>query len=144
LVIDISRLRETRANSENENELTVIRPASVAASAAPQPAMQPREQFPRISLPLSARGNKRKLFAIIAVAAVLLIAVGMIAQRFRQAAPPEAATLASPTPTETPTPSPSPSPVAQAKAPVKKPTPAPKKKGNAIFNKMKKIFKNPF
>jgi serine/threonine-protein kinase len=146
LVIDISRLRETRANSENENELTVIRPASVAASAAQpaiQQATQPREQFPRISLPLGVGSNKRKLFAIIAVAAVLLIAVGMIAQRFRQAAP-EAATVASPTPTETPTPSPSPSPVAQAKAPVKKPTPAPKKKGNAIFNKMKKIFKNPF
>src|SRR6185503_14756852 len=32
LVIDISRLRESRANSEPENELTVIRPASVAAS----------------------------------------------------------------------------------------------------------------
>jgi len=151
LVIDISRLRESRANSEPENELTVIRPASVAASTAQpapqsvtQPATQPREQFPRISLPLGAAGNRRKLFAIIAVAAVLLIAVGMIAQRLRQAAPPEAATLASPTPTVTPTPSPSPSPVAQAKAPVKKPTPAPKKKGNAIFNKMKKIFKNPF
>jgi serine/threonine-protein kinase len=144
LVIDISRLRETRATSENENELTVIRPASVAASAAPQSVTQPREQFPRISLPLAAGTNKRKLFAIIAVAAVLLIAVGMIAQRLRQAAPPEAATVASPTPTVTPTPLPSPSPVAQAKAPVNKPTPAPKKKGNGILNKMKKIFKNPF
>ena len=147
LVIDISRLRETRANSENENELTVIRPASVAASAVqpvPQPVTQPREQFSRMSLPLGSGTDKRKLFAIIAVAAVLLIAVGMIAQRFRQAAPPEAAMVASPTPTVTPTPSPSPSPVGQAKAPVKKPTPAPKKKGNAILNKMKKIFKNPF
>ncbi len=146
LVIDISRLRETRANTEAENEQTVIRSAATtAASAAATGAATQRQAFPRVNLPLGRDNQRRKWIAIATVAAILLLAAVLITLAFRNPTLPTAATVASPSPTETPTPSPSPSPVAEAtKAPVRKPTPAPKKKGNRIINTMKKIFKNPF
>jgi serine/threonine-protein kinase len=147
LVIDISRLRETRATFEAENELTAIHtaPAALATDGALTPAANPNRAFPRISLPLGSENDKRKRIAVVAIVAVLLLAGVLIALRSRNTALPEPEVVATPTPTATPSPSPSPLPVAPAKAlPVKKPTPAPKKKGNPILNTVKKIFRKPF
>src|ERR1051325_6744391 len=78
LVIDISRLRETRANVD-VNEVTMVRPPTAQVEAAPAAArLEPSEySFPRISLPLVKARWTNKQLSIIAViiAAALLLAV---------------------------------------------------------------------
>jgi serine/threonine protein kinase len=150
LIIDISRLRESRAVSD-VNEITIIRPAAsvVAAVGDSAPGVNTAKQpFPRISLPLtrSIWANRQLRVAVVVVAAVLLFGI-MLAVRSRSGLPPtDPSSAASPSPTIEPTPSPSPlpSPSPSPKAQAKKPPVQEKKKGNSILNKMKRIFKNPF
>lgn len=145
LIIDISRLRESRALPD-ANEITMIRPTAnaPAGDGKAQPVTTANQPFPRISLPLtrSSWTNKRLGVVAVVIAAVLLIGV-IVAVRSRSGLPPvDPALEASPSPTVEPTPSPS--PTATPKAVAKKTPVQPKKKGNSIFNKMKRIFKNPF
>jgi len=150
LVIDISRLRETRANVD-VNEVTLVRPTTAArvepaAEVAPAARLEPSAySFPRISLPLvKARWTNKQLSVIaVIIAAALLLAV-VFALRARSGIVPAESVAASPSPTVEPTPSPSPTPTPTPKAAAKKPPVQPKKKGNSILNKMKRIFKNPF
>jgi serine/threonine-protein kinase len=154
LVIDISRLRETRANVD-VNEITIVRPVAASVAAAGETAPQSSRlepsaySFPRVSLPLvKARWTNRQLSVIaVIIAAALLLAV-VFALRARSGIVPEESVAASPSPTVEPTPSPSPSPTPTPapKAPAKKAPVEPKKnsKGKSILNKMKRIFKNPF
>ncbi|HKO42302.1 MAG TPA: protein kinase [Pyrinomonadaceae bacterium] len=150
LVIDISRLRESRATIPDINELTVVRePAATlptASAAARELQSKDALKFPRMSVPLGgSRKSKRQLvFVSVIIAAVLLLGIALATRsRFdSQASAPIAVASPSPTPTPSPSPSPtplpSPSPTARA---VAKPTP--KKKGGFV-NKVKRIFKNPF
>ena len=148
LVIDISRLRESRATIPDVNELTVVRPpsANVAWPSVAALELQSKDvlNFPRLSVPLGgSRKSKRQLVFVAAIiAAVLLVGIAL-AIRSRsnlQASAPIALASPSPSPTPSPSPSPLPSPSPTARA-VAKPTP--KKKGGFV-NKVKRIFKNPF
>jgi serine/threonine protein kinase len=146
LIIDISRLRESRAMPD-ANEITVIRPSASVSTGdgnSAQDAVPAKHSFPRISLPLTASiwANRQSKVVATLIAAVLLFGI-IVAVRSRSGlAPAENVVTASPSPTVEPTPSPSPSPSPKAQA--KKPPVQPKKKGNSILNKVKRSFKNPF
>ena len=149
LIIDISRLRETRANTLEPNEVTVVSAplktlpdGTAAIPQPPSPAAKP--SFPRVSLPLqSSSWEKKRVLAVAAVIVAVLLVGTIVALRFRNAqAPVETVIAASPSPTAEPTPSATltPTPRPQPKA-----TPSPKKpKGNSVINRLKRIFKKPF
>ncbi|HXL80185.1 MAG TPA: serine/threonine-protein kinase [Pyrinomonadaceae bacterium] len=148
LVIDISKLRETRAASNDATEVTVVSPSVMAAAGVVHsPAQSNNRSFSRLSVSFANRSTKQLMMIAAAVAVVLVLALAIIAVRSRRSAP-EAAAVASPS--VTPTPEPSPSPVAS-------PSPSPKRedrkpattnnntsKSNSVFKKFKKIFKSPF
>jgi serine/threonine protein kinase len=155
LVIDISKLRESRAASSDATEVTVVSPSVMAAagirsSADSLPSDSSNRSFSRLSVSLTKRSTKRSLMIAGAVAVVLMLAVGLIAVRSRNSVP-EAAAVASPS--VSPTPEASPSPTASPSA-----SPSPKRegrkpaanenenrsKGNSVLKKFKRIFKNPF
>ena len=148
LVIDISKLRESRAASSDATEVTVVSPSVMAAAGVvDSPAQSNNRSFSRLSVSFANRSTKQLMMIAVAVAVVLVLAFAIIAVRSRRSAP-EAAAVASPS--VTPTPEPSPSPVAS-------PSPSPKREGrkpattnnntsksNSVFKKFKKIFKSPF
>lgn len=144
LVIDISRLRETRAAQADLNEVTVLSaglaPKNPSATTRDEPVKQ---TFPRMSVPLHSRARRELQIAALVVVAILLVG-GYFAIRSRSDAAGEAV-IASPTPTPTiePSPTPSPSPTATAK-PKATPKPTPKKKQGGFVNKVKRIFTKPF
>ena len=153
LVIDISRLRETRATNA-DSEMTAISSGSRARGkdghGAAAGVAAAKQSFPRLSFALSGSElAKKRIKVVAAVVAALLLIGGTLAVRSRIANPP-AATLvaASPSPTAEPTPqpSPSPSPSPSPKAQAKKPVAPPKKESTAkgIVNKVKRFFKKPF
>lgn len=144
LIIDISRLRESRAAGAELNEITVVHP-SVAAERGEDGADLHAKKFPRLSIPV---GKKRRP-AVIKIVAVFILATLLIgfalAFRSRTAVSQQgqAAVSASPGPTPATTPTPSPTPLAKQE-PKKAPTPTKKPKGNSFMGKFKRIFKNPF
>ena len=149
LVIDISRLRESRAANPDLNELTIVRePSNLATPSEAGIELQSKDalNFPRLSVPIGgSRKSKRQLVFVAAIiVAVLLvgIALGIRSRNNSEASAPIAVASPSPSPTPSPSPSPSPSPVPSPTArAVAKPTP--KKKGGFV-NRVKRIFKNPF
>ena len=148
LVIDISRLRESRATSSDQNELTIIRTPASNPAAAPAGALELQAKdalnFPRLSVPFDGSGkSKRQLIFVVAILAAVLLVATTLAIRSRNASQASAPiAIASPSPSVEPTPSPSPSPSPSPK-PKPSPSPSPKKKGGFV-NKVKRIFKNPF
>ena len=147
LVIDISRLRESRAVNADLNEVTVVsqalpRVVTVNGPATPTGSASPLN-FQRFSIPLGAtlRSNRHFLVLAAVVAAILLIGITLALRSRDSTTPAEAAIAASPSPTVEPTPSPSPSPTATPRRAAAKPTP---KKKDGFVGKVKKIFKNPF
>ncbi len=149
LVIDISRLRETRATTA-EAEMTAISPGFSARGteghgSAPNAATA-KQSFPRISFSLSGSEPAKKRIKVIAavVAAVLLIGITLAIRSRTATAPAAMVVAASPTPTVEPTPSPSPSPSPSPKAQARKPVAKKESKGRSFVNKFKRIFKNPF
>ncbi|HEV7746287.1 MAG TPA: serine/threonine-protein kinase [Pyrinomonadaceae bacterium] len=148
LIIDISRLRETRANSSED--LTAISPGrsaqNIETSGAATSAEAMKRSFPRRSFSLESGSSKirLKLMAVVIVAAVIV--AGVLAVRSRNAAAPDPVVAVSPTPTPEPSPTPTPSPSPAPKPPEKKPAVQPKKdsKAKAIVNKLKRFLKNPF
>jgi serine/threonine-protein kinase len=149
LVIDISKLRESRAASSDATEVTVVSPSVMAAAGVvPSPAQSNNRSFSRMSVPFANRSTKQLMMIAVAVAVVLVLAFALIAVRSRGSAP-EAAAVASPSASPTPEPSPSPvaSPSPSPKRDNRQQAPEKKKKGSNIgtaFKKFKHIFKNPF
>ena len=158
LIIDISRLRETRAANSEVNEVTVVTPSR--ASGLPegngprQPASRRRSSarsFPKVSVPLIGYKSRTQfLVVMVIIAAVLLTGAGLVV-RSRNAASvgPNAIAGPSPGPSQTPelVPSPSPSPSPSPRV-TRKPPAKPKPRDNSIGGKVKsgikKIFRNPF
>ncbi|HSS21026.1 MAG TPA: serine/threonine-protein kinase [Pyrinomonadaceae bacterium] len=149
LIIDISRLRERRANTLEPSEVTVVSAPLAAApdgkKTIPVVVVHERPVISKFSLPLqSTAWTKKKIMAAAAVLLAILLIGAVVAMRSRNAPLPVEATLASPSPTPeptaTPTPTPSPKPVE------KKPVAKPKKESRtkAVINKVKKFLKNPF
>ncbi len=140
LVIDISRLRESRATDINDE--TVVG-SGLRAEQGTGPEMTTPQSFPRVSVSLT--GRKKQRLAIAAAVVLMLIAGLTLAIRSRNAAPVNApVVVATPTPTPEPTPSPTPTPT--PKREVQKPTPTPRKdsKAASALKKVKRIFRRPF
>lgn len=145
LIIDISRLRETRANSSEE--LTAISPGLAHLNAEAHAAKNSeaaKHAFPRLLFSLSPNALKTrlKILALVIVAAIVI--AGVLAVRSRNSSAPAPLVVASPTPTPEPSPSPSPSP--SPKPPEKKPVVLPKKESGPkrFVNKIKRFLKKPF
>ncbi|MEP6741569.1 MAG: serine/threonine-protein kinase [bacterium] len=150
LVIDISKLRESRAASSDANEITVVSPSVLAAAGIPvvaerSPLPANNRSFSRLSVSFTNRSTKQLMMIAGAIAVVLALALVLVAVRSRGPAP-EATAVA--TPSSSPTPDPSPSPVASpSPSPKREGRKAPAKKesrGDSVLKKLKRIFKNPF
>jgi len=147
LIIDISRLRETRANTL-ESEVTVVSPPikTVPDGEGVTLLLGPdgRPSFAKVSLPLQSSGwTKKRMTAVAAVVLAVLLTGTVLAIRSRNAAPAQAVVLASPSPTPEPTPTPTPTPT-PSPTPEKKPVAKPKKESNSVLNKVKRFLKKPF
>ena len=151
LVIDISKLRESRAASSDATEITVVSPAVMAAGGIPPTAVAAAMQsnnhsFTRLSVPFSNRSTKQVLMILGAVAVVLVLALALVAVKSRSSVP-EAAAVASPSPSPTAEPSPSPVVSPSPSPPRRRPAAANRNsnsKGNSVMKKLRKVFKNPF
>jgi serine/threonine-protein kinase len=156
LVIDISRLRESRASNSEVNEVTVVSSALARSSGGDGPASAvvksgEHRKFPRLSVSLTGSDKSKKQLKIVAATIAALLLIGItVAVRSRNGAPfinVNAAASPSPTPTVQPSPSPSPSatPTPKREArPTPSPTPKKDSKTRSLVNKVKRIFKNPF
>lgn len=154
LVVDLSKLRETRAATSDATEITVVNPgvatASQAAANTGTVAADNGRSFSRMSVSLTKRPSKQVLAIAGAVALVLLLGIALIAFRSRTTAVADPIAVASPSPSTSPTPqaspSPSPSPSPAPKREARKPPQAKPKssKVGSVLKKMKRIFKNPF
>ena len=154
LVIDISKLRESRAASSDASEVTVISPAVMATAGVPAASNNSGNQsnnpsFSRLSVSFNNQSAKKFLLVAAAIVVVLALGLALMAVKSRSSIP-DAAAVASPSVSPTPEPSPSPSPVTSPspspKRESRKPAPANnnRSKGNSVLRKFKKIFKNPF
>jgi hypothetical protein len=154
LVIDISRLRETRATGETSED-TVVAQKTTAGVLTPAlgngnqsaPAATPAARsFPRVSVMIGRTGGLKQKLAILGVVLLALIVIAVtLASRSKVNTPVPEVAVATPTPTPEPTPTPSSTPTPKREA--KKPSPTPPKKeskGNSFMRKFKRIFKNPF
>lgn len=157
LVIDISRLRENRANSSDVTEVTVV--GSVASlrnpddlRPIPTSGTAAKFGFPRVSVSVNGTDKSKKQLVIIAVVvvAVLLIGIALAVRSRKAGSQTEALVSASPSPTVEPSPSPaaspSPPPSSGAKPAARKPVAVKPKKEpkRSTWDKVKRIFKNPF
>jgi hypothetical protein len=154
LVIDLSRLRETRSTSASAStELTVISQPSVETVGDQSP-----RSFPRVSVSFGSNPQAKRSLVLPAIIVGLAIIVGIAFLAFRlrdtasvanlDATPTPSPTVA-PTPTPTPTPRPTPSPSPTGKPDEEKPKPenANKKKDTKVESILKKagrILKKPF
>ena len=154
LIVDISRLRESRASTSGTNELTMVADATAAKAATSGALAQggdasERGPFSRVDVPLGQKTylTRRTLVLALIGVAVLLAAFTFLAISSNRAkAPASVDASATPSPTLSPSPSPSPSPAGSPKHQAS-PTPEVKKKPGKVgrlVNKVKKIFKNPF
>ena len=166
LVIDISRLRENRAATTSNSEMTVLSPAfgaDVSNRNAPggpvlsETITSGKPSFPRLSVPLKEDVGwaTRRPFILLAafIGLLLIVGVGFIALWSQGTSPAtEATVIDSPSPSPSIEPSPAPSPTASVEE--KKP-PANananantnKKKGSKVGSALKKvgrILKKPF
>ncbi len=156
LIIDIARLRESRAADSDANEVTVVSPASSARfpggdGSGPLPPRSIKSRsFPKVSVPLIGYKSKKQLLVVGAIMAAMLLTGAGLVVRSRNAASAGSNAIAGPSPgsipapTVEPSPSPSPSPVPKREA--RKPVAKPKKesKVRSLVNKAKRIFKKPF
>jgi eukaryotic-like serine/threonine-protein kinase len=159
LIIDISRLRETRATNVEPSEVTVVSAplrinsdgkASIATSATA--VANERPIFPKVSLPLQSESSSRQSRAwekkgALAVAALLvLLVIGgvLVLRSTKSPASLQDVIVASPSPTVEPTTTPSPSPTPSPRQ-ERKPAAKPKKETKpSVIDKVKKFFKKPF
>ncbi|HKE58872.1 MAG TPA: protein kinase [Pyrinomonadaceae bacterium] len=157
LVVDLSRLRETKALTSGSNELTVIggRVGNSIKTAEP-PAAAPVENkvFSRLQVELNKPASSRKWLLAVLVFGVLLLSgvVFFVTRPTHPAAPLNMSESPVPTVSTTPTPTPSPSPLSSPSPRVQpSPSPSPQDKHDnkqskvgSFLNKVKGILKKPF
>ncbi|MBC8029610.1 MAG: serine/threonine protein kinase [Pyrinomonadaceae bacterium] len=156
LIIDISRLRESRAATSEVSEVTVVAPSQAGRRAEgngsgplARPAVEGRS-FPKVSVPLIGYKSKKQLLVVAAIIAAMLLTGAGLVVRSRNAAAVGPNAIAGPSPLPgsspmiEPSPSPSPSPTPRE---TRKPVAKPKPKGRSLVSKfkrgVKKVF-NPF
>jgi len=159
LVVDISRLRESRAANSDGNEVTVVTPAHQPrlpegdGSGRRSPRPSEGRSFHKVSVPLVGYKSKKQLLVVAAIIAAMLLTGAGLVVRSRNAASTDSNAIAAPSPSSSPaptaepsaSPSPSPTPKREARKPVAKPK---EEKGRSLGSKIKggvkKIFRNPF
>jgi serine/threonine-protein kinase len=157
LIIDISRLRESRATTSGTSDLTIVREPAGDNSGQLGAVVTDNESiarnvFPRVQVRLgrnSLLGGRLPLLIGIVAAVVLLAAIAFLVSRSSDAPlPANVNAVASPSPTATPSPTPSPSP---SPSPKQQATPrqdnANNKKDSKVgsfVKKVKRILKKPF
>jgi serine/threonine protein kinase len=154
LIVDLSRLRESRATNSGTSELTVIGVPpgdnSRKGSGLPQETGPPvRDTFPRVDVQLGRKTYLTRRTLVLALIGISVLLAGFTFLAIRQSnvpapAPANVNLSASPSPTALPSPSESPT-----ATPKRQPTPKPeeKKKPGKVgrfVNGIKKIFKKPF
>ena len=155
LVIDISRLRENRAASSDANEITLVGSASSlrnsgANQLSPGVDAPSKFSFPRLSVSITGTDKSKKGLMVVAavVALAILIGIALVLRSNNSAPVLDTAVAASPSPTVEPSPSPSPSPAASPRSEARRPAvvakPKKESKTRAAWNKVKRVFKNPF
>lgn len=147
LVVDLSRLRESRALTSGASEVTILGNAAKAATSAESR----RPDFPRVSVPLGRKRSPRSgLIVAFALGMLLMTGIALFSlHSFSPATQAPAEMSASPSPTEVPSPTPAASPIPKA-SPRSTGSPTPevnKKKESKVggfVNKVKRILKKPF
>jgi serine/threonine protein kinase len=152
LVVDLSRLRESRATTSGTSELTVVAVPSgdnsrKGSGLAQETGPPVRDTFPRVDVQLGRKTylSRRTLVLALIGVAVLLAGFTFLAIRQNNVIAPAPANVnlsASPSPTALPSPSESPT-----ATPKRQPTPKPEKKPGKVgrfVNGIKKILKKPF
>jgi serine/threonine-protein kinase len=155
LVVDISRLRESRALTSGTHELAPLRKNEhpVKPNGARSHA---RDPFPRVNVVVPAKSNRGlKIGLPLAGLALIVLIVGSVLFAFRRSATPGVPNAATPSPTVSPSPVPSPSPsVSRSPSPAPSPTASPKRADNdekslnankkerrSFFGKIKDFFR---
>ena len=155
LIIDISRLRESRATTSGTSDLTIVREpvgdnSGQLGAAVTDNESIARNVFPRVQVRLgrnSLLGGRLPLLIGIVAAVVLLAAIAFLASRASHAPlPANENAVASPSPTATPSPTPSPSPSPKQQATPRQDNANNKKdsKVGSFVKKVKRILKKPF
>jgi eukaryotic-like serine/threonine-protein kinase len=163
LIVDISRLRESRILTSGSSELTIIRepeaaPSSEDGNERTYRSLEARQTFPRVNVELKAAKNiswKPLLALLVVIGSSVIIGAALFGFWLTRTAPavPNSNAAAIPSPTVQLSPSPSPSaaasPSPKREASKSKPSNAnnenantnSKKKGTSFFGKIKKLFK---
>src|SRR6266550_4740931 len=146
LVIDISKLRESRAASSDASEVTIVSPSVMAAAGLPaatdSAAQSNKQSFSRLSVSFNNRSVKKFLLIAAAIAVAVALALALVAVKSNSSVP-EAAAVASPSlsptpePSPSPLPSPSPSPKRESRKPANENTN--RSKGHSVLKNFKKI-----
>jgi len=158
LIIDISRLRESRATTSGTSDLTIVRAPAGDNSGQLGAVVTDNESiarnvFSRVQVRLGRNSLLRRrlplLIGIVVAAGALLAAIAFLAGRSSDAPLPanvNAVASPSPAPTPSPTPSPSPSPSPKQQATPKQDNANNKKdsKVGSFVKKVKRILKKPF
>jgi len=152
LIVDLSRLRESRATTSGTSELTLFAVPSddnsgKGSGLAQETGASRKDNFTRVDVQLGQKTylTRRTLVsALIGVAVLLAGFTFLVIRKSNVIAPANVNLSASPSPTALPSPSPSPT-----TTPKRQPTPTPedKKKPGKVgkfVNGIKKIFKKPF
>src|SRR6266404_4528918 len=152
LIVDLSRLRESRATTSGTSELTLVAVPSddnsgKGSGLAQETGASRKDNFTRVDVQLGQKTylTRRTLVsALIGVAVLLAGFTFLVIRKSNVIAPANVNLSASPSPTALPSPSPSPT-----TTPKRQPTPTPedkKKPGKVgkLVNGIKKIFKKPF
>lgn len=159
LIIDISRLRESRAANSDVNEVTMVAQSGSIpdgdGSRRPAQRRDDSPSFPKVSVPLIGYRSKKQSIVVAAIiAAMLLTGAGLVVRsRNAEATAPNAIVgptpnpSASPTPQVSPSPSPAPPPTPRSKPAARRVAKPQPQKDNSFGGKLKrgvkKIF-NPF
>jgi len=153
LVVDISKLREGRALSSGNNEITVIsQPPVMKPAKGPSAATAGASTITRMEIGVGRRKTARVVLgsAVVLIALLLTTAAWFVLRSPSLSTNTNANAKASPSPVQSASPSPLPSPTGTAtpkpkSSPSPSPSPSPeKKKGGSFVDKVKRILKKPF
>jgi eukaryotic-like serine/threonine-protein kinase len=146
LIVDLSRLRESRALTSGSSELTIV--GTPVKGPPPVAAESSKNDFPRVNVPLRKRNTRVGLIVAFAMGMLLMTGIALFSLSSGGPTVPVPTNVsASPSPVELPSPSPSPTASASPRNTGSPKPDANKKKESKVggfVNKVKRILKKPF
>ena len=147
LIIDIARMRESRAATSGAGDLTVISESRRSEEVlGTNDGGTPGRSFSRLAIPFSGASRSVRAWVLSLAVLLLIASVTFFAVRSSNNVP-QAVAIPSPSPTEVPSPSPSPTPSPRRAEEKPKPDNANQKKESKVGSILKKagrILKKPF